>query len=361
MSVPLFDPLTLRGLTLRNRIGVSPMCQYSAIDGFANDWHLTHLGARAIGGAGMIVMEATGVTPEGRITPGCHGIWKDEHIEFLTRITGFIREQGAAPAIQLAHAGRKASSDLPWRGGKPLKTGEGAWETLAPSAIPFSKDAPAPKAMTAEDIKRVIESFAAAAQRAVKAGFQAIELHGAHGYLLHEFISPLSNRRDDNYGGSEENRFRLITEVLDAVRAVVPADMPVGARLSCSDWTAGGLTIDDSLRLSKQLKEHGADFIDCSSGGNVPDAKIPQGPGYQVPFSKELRAKAGIATAAVGLITEAKQANDIIAKGEADMVFLARAFLRDPFWALHAAQALGVEAKAPLQYLRAFDPPKKAA
>lgn len=362
MSVaPLFSPLTLRGLTLRNRIGVSPMCQYSAQDGFANDWHLQHLGARATGGAGIVVMEATGVTPEGRITPGCHGIWKDEHVEFLKRITAFIQSQGAAAAIQLAHAGRKASSDLPWNGGKPLAAGQGAWQAVAPSAIPFSKDAPVPHALTRDEIRQTIDSFAAAARRSVRAGFQAIELHGAHGYLLHEFISPLSNKREDEYGGPEENRFRLITEVLQAVRSAVPADMPVGARLSCSDWTEGGITIADSVRLAAQLKKHGADFIDCSSGGNVPDAKIPNAPGYQVPFARDIRAQAGLATAAVGLITEARQANDIVEKGEADMVFLARAFLRDPYWALRAAQALGAPVAAPRQYLRAFDPPRKAA
>lgn len=362
MTVPLFTPITFRNLAIRNRIGVSPMCQYSSKDGFANDWHLVHLGSRAIGGAGIVVMEATGVTPEGRITPDCHGIWKDEHVEMLKRVTAFVKGHGAAAAIQLAHAGRKASTSAPWNGGKYLAEGQGGWAPIAPSAIPFKSDYGMPREMTRDNIRRMVDSFVAAARRSVKAGFDIIEIHGAHGYLLHEFISPLSNHRTDEYGGSEENRFRLILETARAIRAEVPKEIVVGARLSCVDWAEGGLTINDTVRLSALLKKEGVDFIDCSSGALTADAKIPAGPNYQVPFAKEIREKAGLPTAAVGFITEPQQANDIIVKGEADMVFLARAMLRDPYWPVHAAQALGgADLDVPAQYLRGYSSDRLAA
>jgi 2,4-dienoyl-CoA reductase-like NADH-dependent reductase (Old Yellow Enzyme family) len=354
MTVPLFTPITFRGLTIRNRIGVSPMCQYSAEDGFASDWHLVHIGSRALGGAGLIIMEATGVQPEGRITPACTGIWKDEHIAPLQRVTEFAKHHGAAIGIQLAHAGRKASMASPFKGGQRITAAEGGWQTVAPSAIPFQPDFAPPHALTKDEIKQLVDDFVAAAKRAVRAGFQIIEIHGAHGYLLHEFYSPLSNKREDEYGGTEENRFRLILDIARAIRAAVPQEIVLGARLSCSDWAEGGFTIDDSVRLSAALKKGGVDFIDCSSGALTPDAKIPVGPNYQVPFAKAIRDKAAIPTAAVGMINEPQQANDIILKGEADMVFLARAMLRDPYWALHAADVLGAEMDVPQQYLRGY-------
>jgi len=362
-SLPhLFTPITFRSLTLRNRIGVSPMCQYSATAGFAADWHLVHLGARAAGGAGLVVMEATAVLPEGRITPGCTGLWDDAHIPQLTRIAAFIKSQGAAAGIQLAHAGRKASCDLPWNGGKPLAADQGGWQTVAPSAIPFAEDYPVPQAMTHAEITAFKDAFAAAADRAVKAGFQVIELHGAHGYLLNEFLSPLSNKREDIYGGSFENRCRLMLEVAEAVRAAMPSDTVLAARLSCTDWAEGGWTGDDSVALSRLLKDKGVDFIDCSTGAIVADAAVPAAPGFQVPFAEQIRKAADIPTAAVGLITEAAQAEEIIANGRADMVFLARAFLRDPYWAAHAALELGAETDTvPLQYLRGYHAARTAA
>jgi 2,4-dienoyl-CoA reductase-like NADH-dependent reductase (Old Yellow Enzyme family) len=359
--VSLFTPLTLRGVTFRNRIGVSPMCQYSAVDGMVNDWHLTHLGARAAGGAGLVIMEATGVVPEGRITPGCTGIWSDAHAAAMKRITDFIASQGAVAGIQIAHAGRKAACDLPWRGGNPLALADGGWQTVAPSALPFQDGHPVPKEMTVDDIRRTQDAFVAAARRAVGAGFKFIELHGAHGYLMHEFFSPLSNRRTDAYGGNFENRARFILETARAVRAEIPADVVLAARLSCSDWTEGGVTIDDSVALASALSQAGVDMIDCSSGGNVADAKIPVGPGYQVPFAAQIRRDAGVATAAVGMIAEARQADEIIRKGEADMALLARAFLRDPYWAVHAAIELGAEADIPPQYLRGYHLSRTAA
>lgn len=361
MTAPLFTPITFRGLTLRNRIGVSPMCQYSSEDGFANDWHLVHLGSRAIGGAAMVMMEATGVTPEGRITPQCNGIWKDEHVEPLKRVTSFIKAHGAAAAIQLAHAGRKASTAAPWDGGKLVVTGNGGWQPVAPSAIAFNPEHAPPHALTVDEIKNTRDAFVAGARRAVKAGFDIVEIHGAHGYLLHEFLSPLSNQRTDEYGGTEENRFRFMLETARAIRAEVPKEIVVGARLSCIDWKEGGLTIDDSVRLAALLKKEGVDFIDCSSGALVPDAKMTVGPNYQVPFAKEIRAKAHIPTCAVGLITDAHQANAIVADGEADMVFLARAMLRDPYWPVHAAETLGAELDIPAQYLRGYSSDRLAA
>lgn len=349
----LFSPLTLRNLTLRNRIGVSPMCQYSSEDGFINDWHLVHLGARAAGGAALVMMEATGVTPEGRITPACTGIWKDEHITPLKQLTVFIKKHGAAAAIQLAHAGRKASMAKPADGGKRLTQAQGGWETLAPSAIPFAAEDAPPREMSEADIERLTADFVAAAKRAVEAGFQIIEIHGAHGYLLHEFLSPLSNKRADRYGGIRENRCRLILDIATRIRALIPQDIVVGARLSCVDWAEGGITIADSVYVAQELKKRGVDFIDCSSGLVTAGAKVPFAPNFQVPFSKEIREKAAIPTCAVGLITEAGQADSIIRNGEADMVFLAREMLRDPYWPIHAAQKLGQKVDIPQQYLRA--------
>lgn len=361
-AVSLFSPLTLRGVTLRNRIGVSPMCQYSAEDGMVNDWHLVHLGARASGGAGLVIMEATGVVPEGRITPGCTGIWRDAHAEAMKPIVNFIEGQGAVAGIQIAHAGRKASCDVPWRGGAPLPADHAqAWQTVAPSALAFQDGHPVPQAMSLDDIKRTQDAFVAAARRAKAAGFRFIELHGAHGYLMHQFISPLSNKREDEYGGSRDNRFRLILDTAAAVRAEIGNDIVLAARLSCSDWAEGGITIDDSIALSAALKTRGVDLIDCSSGGNVHDAKIAVGPGYQVPFAADVRKGADIPTAAVGMITEAQQAEDIIREGKADMVLLARALLRDPYWPVHAALELGADADIPPQYLRGYHQSRTAA
>lgn len=357
----LFSPITFRGLTIKNRIGVSPMCQYSSVDGFANDWHLIHIGSRAVGGAGLIIMEATAVTPEGRITPNCLGIWQDAHIEKLKQITDFAKSQGAVIGIQLAHAGRKASMARPWDGGKVVEAANGGWQPLAPSPIPFDATHQAPHEMTQADITKFIADFVAAARRAVTAGFQVLEIHGAHGYLLHEFLSPLSNKRTDQYGGSEENRFRLFVDTAKALRAAVPESIVLAARLSCSDWDDAGVTIDMSVRLSATLKNEGVDFIDCSSGAILPDIKIPTGPHYQVPFARDIRAKAAIPTAAVGMITEATAANEVIETGEADMVFLARALLHDPYWPLHAAETLKASADIlPAQYTRGFDTRKFA-
>jgi 2,4-dienoyl-CoA reductase-like NADH-dependent reductase (Old Yellow Enzyme family) len=354
LQTHLFSPLNIRGLTLRNRVGVSPMCQYSAEDGFVNDWHFAHLGSRAVGGAGLVMMEATNVSPEGRITPACTGLWKDAHIEPLRRITDFIKKQGAVAGIQLGHAGRKASMQKPWDGGKRLGKNEGGWETIAPSALPFSPDLEPPKEMSVADIQKFIADFVSAAERAVKAGFQIIELHGAHGYLLHEFLSPISNKRSDSYGGALENRCRLALEIAEQIRKTIPQEIVLGARLSCVDWLEGGITIDDSVYLSRELKKRGVDFIDCSSGFISAEAKSPFAPGFQVPFAREIREKTGILTCAVGLITEAEQADGIIRGGSADMVFLARAMLRDPYWAIHAARQLNQKADIPAQYLRGY-------
>jgi 2,4-dienoyl-CoA reductase-like NADH-dependent reductase (Old Yellow Enzyme family) len=357
----LFSPFPLRDLNLRNRIGVSPMCEYSSEDGFANDWHLVHLGSRAVGGAGIVMMEATAVTPEGRITPACNGIWKDAHIDPLKRVTDFVKSQGAAIGLQLAHAGRKASMARPWDGGKRLNAAAGGWLPVAPSPLPFLPEHAPPREMSLDDIKRLAEAFVLGARRAAAAGFQIVELHAAHGYLINEFLSPLTNKRTDMYGGSEENRFRLLLEITKAVRNELPRAVALGVRLSCTDWMEGGIAIADTVRLSSLLKKEGVDFIDCSSGAVVAEAKIPAAPGYQVPFAREIREKAQIATCAVGLITEARQAEAIVAGGEADLVFLARALLRDPYWPLHAAQELGAEVDIPPQYLRAYDASKFAA
>jgi 2,4-dienoyl-CoA reductase-like NADH-dependent reductase (Old Yellow Enzyme family) len=350
----LFSPLSLREVTFRNRIAVSPMCEYSSEDGFANDWHLVHLGSRAVGGAGLVMTEANAVTPVGRISPGDLGLWKDEHIAPLARIARFVKSQGAVPGTQLAHAGRKASTDLPWRGGLPLSPEQGGWTPIeAPSAIPFSDTSQTPEALSAAAIGAIVKAFASAARRALEAGFEVVELHAAHGYLTTEFLSPLANQRTDQYGGSFENRTRFLREVVEAVRGVWPARLPLFVRISASDWAEGGWTLDDSVALAKMLQPLGVDLIDCSSGGTVPYAKIPVGAGYQVPFAQEVKRRAGIATGAVGMITAPMQADQIIRSGQADLVFLARELLRDPYWPLHAAAAVHQEVPWPHQYERA--------
>jgi 2,4-dienoyl-CoA reductase-like NADH-dependent reductase (Old Yellow Enzyme family) len=350
----LFTPLTLRSVTFRNRIAVSPMCQYSSVDGFATDWHLVHLGSRAVGGAGMVMVEATAVEARGRISPRDNGIWKDEHIPMLARIAAFIREQGAVPAIQLAHAGRKASVRPPWERGAAIPQSEGGWQTVAPSPIPFRPDDPVPAELSRAGIAALIADFVKAAQRARAAGFQVVELHAAHGYLAHQFLSPLSNRRAGEYGGSLENRMRFALEITEAVRAVWPQDLPLFVRISATDWVPGGWDIQDSVQFAARLRDLGVDLIDCSSGGLALEQKIALTPGYQVPFSERIRREAKIPTAAVGLITTAKQADDILTTGQADLILLAREFLRDPYFPLHAARALGVEPTPPIQYGRAF-------
>jgi 2,4-dienoyl-CoA reductase-like NADH-dependent reductase (Old Yellow Enzyme family) len=347
----LFAPLALRAITIPNRIFVSPMCQYSCEDGIPNPWHLVHLGSRAVGGAGLVCAEASGVSPEGRITPWDAGIWSDAHARAWKPVVDFIREHGAVPAIQLAHAGRKASCSKPWRGGKPLAGDEGGWTTLGPSDVAFGSY-PAPRAMSREDIRKVVDDFRAAAGHALAAGFDVAEIHGAHGYLLHSFVSPASNRRTDEHGGSLENRIRLALEVSRAVRDAWPKAKPVFYRISASDWFEGGWDLEQSIELSKRLKAAGIDLIDVSSGGNVAEQKIVLGPGYQVHFSEAIRREAEIPTAAVGLISDAVQAEDIVFHGRADAVALARAMLRDPYWPRHAAKALGVEMPWPDQYKR---------
>lgn len=350
----LFSPVSIRSIQLKNRIAVSPMCQYSSNDGFASDWHLVHLGSRAVGGAGLIFTEAAAISPEGRITPDDLGIWKDEHIAGLKRITDFIRANGSVAGIQLAHAGRKASHHRPWEGGTTLDpTDARAWSTVAPSAVPFTGTEPAPLALTDEGIENVLADFQAATQRAVAAGFQVVEIHAAHGYLLHEFLSPLSNQRTDDYGGSFENRIRLLLAVVERVQAVWPDNLPLFVRISATDWTEGGWTADDSVALAAVLKDKGVDVIDCSTGGNVAKANIPSTPGYQVEFAERIRQETGIMTAAVGLITSYEQAESIITSEQADLVLLAREFLRDPYFPLHAAHQLGEDLPWPVQYERA--------
>ena len=349
----LFSELTIRGLTLRNRIAVSPMCQYSSLDGCGTDWHLVHLGSRAVGGAALVMVEATAVEARGRISPEDMGIWDDKHLEPLARIARFVNEQGAVAGIQLAHAGRKAATSRPWQGGKPLSANAGGWAVVGPSAIPFADSYQIPEALTEDGIRLITERFRQAAVRALKAGFRLIEVHSAHGYLLHSFLSPLSNQRTDRYGGSLENRMRLLLEVVDGVRAEIPTSMPLFVRISATDWVEGGWDLDQSVVLSRELKSHGVDLVDCSSGALVPYAKIPAGPGYQVPFAERIRRETGIMTGTVGMITDPKQADDLIASGKAEIVLLAREMLRDPYWPLHAAQALGRELPWPVQYLRA--------
>ncbi|GHO43370.1 NADH:flavin oxidoreductase/NADH oxidase [Ktedonospora formicarum] len=354
---PLFQPITLRGLTLRNRVMVAPMCQYSSEDGFANDWHLVHLGNFAIGGAAIVMTEATAVEARGRISPQDLGIYRDEHIPQLARITRFLKEQGASPAIQLAHAGRKASTYRPWSGSGEVAVEDGRWQTVGPSTLRFSDNYPLPQTLTHEEIQEIITSFKVGAERALQAGFEIAELHAAHGYLLHEFISPLSNKREDQYGGSLANRMRFLLEVTDAVRQVWPTHLPLFVRLSASDWTEGGVTIDETVEISRALKEHGVDVVHASSGGNAL-AQIPLKPGYQVPFAERIRREADIPTAAVGLITEAQQANTIVQSGQADIIALAREFLRDPHWPLRAAHELGYDIAWARQYERAKLPLK---
>lgn len=350
----LFDPLTVRSISFPNRVFVSPMCEYSSDDGFANDWHLVHLGGRAVGGAGLVFTEATAVTPEGRISPQDLGIWKDDHIAMLARIVRFIHEQGSVAGMQLAHAGRKASTYRPWDGSGRINELEGGWRNvIAPSAIPFADNYPRPIEMTPRMIERAVAAFAAAAGRALQAGFRVIEIHAAHGYLIHEFLSPLSNHRTDEYGGSFENRTRLAVEIVAGVRKVWPAELPLFIRISATDWVDGGWDIEQSIALAKLLKPLGVDFVDCSTGGNVSGAKIPIGPGYQVEFAERVRKHADILTGAVGLITTAAQAEEIVSGGRADAVLLARELLRDPYFPMRAATELGQEITWPAQYLRA--------
>lgn len=353
-SADLFTPLQIRDITLRNRIAVSPMCQYSCDDGFATDWHLVHLGSRAVGGAGLVMVEATAIEPRGRISPQDLGLWKEEHIPMLTRISAFIKSQGATAGIQIAHAGRKASCHLPWEGGAVLSASEGGWQTGAPSALPFQKGNPSPLALTQEEIATLVQAFVHAAERALAAGFEILEIHAAHGYLLHEFLSPLSNQRTDIYGGTFENRIRFLLEVTHAVRAAWPERLPLFVRLSATDWVEGGWNDTDSVALSKLLQNYGVDLIDCSSGGIVPDASIPIAPGYQVPFAQRIKRETTLLAGAVGLITKAEQANAIINGNQADLVLLARELLRDPYWPLHAAKILGKEIISPVQYGRAL-------
>jgi len=348
----LFDPLTIRGTAFRNRIFVSPMCQYSSRDGVPNAWHLVHLGSRAVGGAALVMVEATSVSPEGRITPVDSGLWSPDQAEAFRPIVEFVAARGAVPGVQLAHAGRKASTRAPWEGGLPLSESEGAWETLAPSAVPFGRYPP-PRALTGNEIDEIVRQFVASARLALAAGFRVVELHMAHGYLLHEFLSPLANRREDEYGGGFENRARLPLRVASAVREVWPPSRPLFVRISATDWAEGGWTPEDSVRFARELAAIGVDLIDCSSGGIIPGVKIPAVPGYQVEFAARVRKEAGIATGAVGLITEPEQAEEIVASGKADAVLLGRAVLRDPYWPLHAARALGVDVAWPNQYLRA--------
>ena len=356
MADSLFSPLALRGITLPNRITVSPMCEYSSVDGFANDWHLVHLGSRAVGGAGLVFTEATAVVPEGRISPEDLGIWKDEHIPMLARIASFVREHGSVAGMQLAHAGRKASTAAPWNGGKPIGVEHGGWSPIfAPSAIPFDQGYQTPVALDHAEIRRLVRSFANAARRALDAGFQVIELHAAHGYLINEFLSPLSNVRSDEYGGSFENRTRFLREITEAVREVWPDSLPLFVRISATEWTEGGWDVEQSIELARMLAPLGVDLFDCSSGGNVPKVRIPLGPGYQVPLAERVRNGSGVPTGAVGLITSARQAEDIVCSGKADLVLLAREELRNPYFPLHAARELGVQVPWPKQYLRARD------
>ena len=349
----LFTPLKIRSVEFKNRLGVSPMCQYSSNDGFANPWHLVHLGSRAVGGAGLIMTEAAAVSPEGRITPTDLGIWKDEHIKELKNIVNFVEAQGSIIGIQLAHAGRKASTSPPWKGGKRLLADKDGWEPLAPSAIPFHENDPAPISLDNAGIQKVINDFKKAAIRALEADFKFIEIHAAHGYLLHEFLSPLSNHRTDEYGGSFENRSRLLVNIVKTIREIWPQDLPLFVRISATDWVEGGWNEEESVKLSKILKQHEVDLIDCSSGGLVPDAEIPVRKEYQVPFAEKIKKETGILTAAVGLITETFEAEDILENHRADMVLMAREFLRNPYFPLNAAQNLGEDIKWPVQYERA--------
>jgi 2,4-dienoyl-CoA reductase-like NADH-dependent reductase (Old Yellow Enzyme family) len=352
----LFDELPIRSVTLRNRIIVAPMCQYSSTDGFANDWHLVHLGSRAVGGAAVVFTEASAVTPEGRISAHDLGIWKDEHTEFLSRIVRFIQQQGALAGIQIAHAGRKASTPRPWEGSGTIPPSEGGWPTVGPSSIPFDEGHAAPRALDRQGIRGVIEAFRAAAGRAADAGFQVLEIHAAHGYLIHEFLSPLSNVRDDAYGGTLDNRTRLLREIVSAVRGRWPEGNPLFVRISATDWAEHGWDADQSVELARQLGPLGVDAIDCSSGGLVPGVRIPARPGYQTPFSRQIREETGALTAAVGLIDDPNLADDILKRGDADLVELAREMLRHPYWPLRVARDFGFRVPWPVQYLRAAPP-----
>ena len=355
MSIHLFTPLTLRDVTLRNRVAVSPMCQYSCVDGAATDWHLVHLGSRAVGGAGLVLAEATAVTPDGRISPHDLGLWDDAHVEPLARVMRFVEANGSVPGVQLSHAGRKASVHRPWEGGGPLSVAEGGWSpVVAPSALPFGNGYPVPHALDAAGIHAIVRAFADAARRALAAGCKVIELHAAHGYLLGEFLSPLANHRTDAYGGSLANRARMLCDTVSAVRDVWPERLPLLVRLSATDWVEGGWTVDDSVTLARRLAPLGVDLLDCSSGGVVPGVRIPIGPGYQTPLAERVRRESGVPTGAVGLLTAPAQADQIVRNGQADLVFLARAVLRDPYWPLHAAHELGhVVDYWPTQYVRA--------
>lgn len=349
-EIDLLSPLTIRGVTLRNRIVMSPMCQYSAEEGRADDWHLVHLGSRAVGGAALIVVEATAVTRDGRISPGDLGIWSDEHVEPLARIARFVHRQGAIAGIQLAHAGRKGSSEPPWKGGAYVPPEAGGWPVVGPSPISFHEGGPVPVPLDRAGIDAVVDAFEAAARRALAAGFRVLEIHAAHGYLLHEFLSPLSNHREDEYGGSLENRMRLTLRVAERLRGLMPEDLPLFVRISATDWAEHGWDVEQSIELAKRLKELGVDLIDVSSGGTLPKARIPVAKGYQVPFARRIREEAGILTGAVGLITEPQHADEIVTGGDADLVLLARELLREPYWALKAQHELGEEPAWPIPY-----------
>ena len=349
----LFSPLKIRSLTLRNRIFVAPMCQYSCHNGVPNEWHLVHLGSRAVGGAALVMVEATAVSPDGRISPSDCGLWNDAQSQAFAPISAFISAQGAVPAIQLAHAGRKASVQPPWLGGGAVNTANGGWQPVAPSAFPFSPESPMPRELNTSELEQICRDFEASTKRAQRSGFQAVEVHMAHGYLLHQFLSPLSNQRNDDFGGSLDNRMRFPLEVVRRVREIWPQNLPVMVRISTTDWVDGGWDLLQSLELCRHLRDLGIDLIDCSSAGLVPDAVIPVGPGFQTPFATKIREEVGIATGAVGMITNAVQAEQIVATGQADAVFLARQLLRDPYWPIHAALELKADLNWPLQYERA--------
>jgi 2,4-dienoyl-CoA reductase-like NADH-dependent reductase (Old Yellow Enzyme family) len=353
----LFEPVTFRSVTARNRITVSPMCQYMATDGLGDDWHVQHLGSHAYGGAGIVIAEATGVSPLARITPGCLGLWTDAQQEFAARLAALIARAGAVPGMQIAHAGRKASCAVPWQGGKPIAPADGGWIPLGPTEEPFNEGAPPPHRLSAEELRGIAAQFAATARRAREAGFKLLEVHGAHGYLIHSFLSPISNTRNDEYGGDLAGRARLLLEVVDAVRAEWPDDLPLFVRLSCSDWMEGGLTIEDTVQVGKMLAATGkVDLIDCSSGGLHRDQKLSAYPGYQVPFAEAMRRGAGIATGAVGMIAAPEHAEEIIANGRADLAFIARALLAEPSWPLRAARILGAKPPLAQPYHRALLP-----
>jgi len=356
----LFDPLPIRGITLKNRIAVSPMCQYSSEIGFANDWHLVHLGSRAVGGAGLVFTEATAVTPEGRISPEDLGIWLDDHIDFLNRIALFIASCGSVPGIQLAHAGRKGSTQRPWEGAGLISPEDGGWVPSAPSALAYSDKYPMPQELSKDGIRKIVEAFSQGARRALAAGFQIIEIHAAHGYLIHEFLSPLSNKRTDEYGGSFENRTRIAREIVSAIRNFWQDHRPLFIRVSATDWKKGGWDVEQCVELAKQLKPLGVDLVDASSAGLVQDQEIVAGPGFQVPFAERIRRDADILTGAVGLIETKEQAAEILAKNQADLIFMAREFLRDPYWPLRTANELNYPMSWPVQYLRAAPPDPSA-